>query len=258
MGGSWIIRVEDLDPPREVEGSAERILATLAAFGMTSDRPVMWQSTRGDRYLAALARLVDAGNAFACSCSRKQLESTGGRHRSPCIAPVDPRQHAWRLQVSEGEVGFDDLLYGRYVQNLSEDVGDVVLKRSDGPWAYQLAVVVDDAEQGISEVVRGADLLDSTPRQILLQRRLGLPTPGYLHLPLVLDADGRKLGKSLASLPVDAADPLPALHAALHFLGQDAQRDGGSVSTILRRAERAFTLASIPQPVPSRMVEASD
>src|SRR5690606_14701318 len=188
--GEWLVRMEDLDPPREVPGAAAEQLRTLAAFGLESDAPVLWQSTRGDAYQATLDRLLASGRAFACHCSRAALAADGGVHRHcvPGAARPDP---AIRLRVPDGaSVAFDDAIQGRFERNVATAVGDFVLRRADGPWAYQLAVVVDDAAQGITDVVRGADLLDSTPRQILLQRALGLPTPGYAHLPLVVDAEG--------------------------------------------------------------------
>lgn len=247
-GGEWLVRVEDLDPPREVPGAAAEQLRTLAGFGLEPDGPVAWQSTRGDAYQAALDRLLASGRAFACHCSRAALAAGGGIHRAcvPGTARPDP---SIRLRVPEGTtIGFDDAIQGRFEQDVAAAVGDFVLRRADGPWAYQLAVVVDDAAQGITDVVRGADLLDSTPRQILLQRLLGLRTPRYAHLPLVLDAAGRKLSKSLAALPVDAGDPLPALRAAWVALGQPpaAVAAAGSPSAWLRAARAAFDPAAIP------------
>ncbi len=248
-GGAWLVRIEDIDPPREVPGAAEDQLRTLAAFGMVPDEPVVRQSGRSDLYAAALRRLLDAGHAFACRCSRSDLAAAGGIHRD--CAPSDPaRAPAIRLRVPEGErIGFRDAIQGRFEQALDREVGDFVIRRADGLWAYQLAVVVDDAAQGITDVVRGADLLDSTPRQILLQQRLGLPTPRYAHLPIVLDATGRKLGKSLAALPVDAGDPLPALRAAWAFLGQAAVAVTGasSVRAFLAAAQAAFEPQRIPR-----------
>ncbi|WP_257388552.1 tRNA glutamyl-Q(34) synthetase GluQRS [Tahibacter caeni] len=248
--GAWIIRVEDLDPPREVAGAAQRQLATLAAFGLVSDEAVVWQHERQDAYAAALRRLVDAGDAFACWCSRSDLQASAGLHRSPCIAaPSADRAPAWRLRVPDVVVGFDDVLLGRCEQPLAAEVGDFVVRRVEGYYAYQLAVVVDDAAQGISEVVRGADLLDSTPRQILLQQRLGFATPAYLHLPLALDAAGRKLSKQDSALPIDAADPLPALRAALDFLGLPAARLGpaGTPAALLAAAIEVFDVNAIPR-----------
>ena len=247
-GGQWLVRVEDLDPPREVPGAADLQLATLAAFGLESDLPVVRQSRRQHLYRAALDRLVAAGLAFACPCSRSELAAQGGVHRR-CVSAT-PRPHpAWRLRVPDGSVvEFNDLLQGPQRQDVAAEVGDFVLLRADGYWAYQLAVVVDDADQGITDVVRGADLLDSTPRQILLQRALGLPTPRYLHLPLVLDPGGRKLSKSSAALPVDAADPLPPLRLCWALLGQDPAvlQGAGSVAALLVRAVAGFDPARLP------------
>ena len=257
-GGVWLVRVEDLDPPRVVAGAAERILATLAAFGLVSDEPVLRQSERHALYEAALRQLIARGLAFPCACSRKQLETSGGLHLAPCPVPAAGIAHAWRARVPDLDLGFDDAVVGHYAQSLRREVGDFVLKRNDGLYAYQLAVVVDDAAQGITEVVRGADLLDSTPRQIWLQRALGLPTPDYLHLPLVLDEQGRKLGKSVASLPVDDRDPLPALRAALRFLGQHDHPGAGCANSLLQRATSAFDIDAIPAAIPSRIVEGSD
>ncbi|WP_374603736.1 tRNA glutamyl-Q(34) synthetase GluQRS [Arenimonas sp.] len=241
-GGRWLVRIEDLDPPREVPGAAGRQLATLAAFGLVPDEAPWFQSARGEAYAAALDTLLASGDAFACHCSRSELEAAGGVHRRCLGGPRPGREPAIRLRVPEGRLAFHDRIQGEFTQDLGRDVGDVVLRRADGYWAYQLAVVVDDAAQGITDIVRGADLLDSTPRQIHLQRRLGLPTPTYAHLPLVRDADGRKLGKSLASLPVDDADPTPALRAAWGFLGQEARclPASGPPARLLEAALRSF------------------
>jgi glutamyl-Q tRNA(Asp) synthetase len=254
-GGEWLVRIEDLDPPREVAGAAAGQLRTLAGFGLESDGPVLWQSHRGDAYRAALERLLASGQAFACQCSRSALaaDGTGGLHRS-CPPGAHRPDPAVRLRVPDGvTVAFDDAIQGRFAQDVAATVGDFVLRRADGPWAYQLAVVVDDAAQGITDVVRGADLLDSTPRQVLLQRALGLPTPRYAHLPLVVDADGRKLSKSAAAVPVDAGDPLPALRVAWAALGQvpEAVAAAGSVAAWLRAALAEFAPKRIPPgPVP--------
>ncbi|HEU0152339.1 MAG TPA: tRNA glutamyl-Q(34) synthetase GluQRS [Arenimonas sp.] len=247
-GGEWWVRIEDVDRPREVPGAADRQLNTLAAFGMASDGPVLRQSQRGDLYQAALSGLLASGDAFPCRCSRSALAATGGIHRA-CVDAGDPaRAPSVRLRVPDGVIGFEDELQGHFEQDVGRAVGDFVLWRADGLWAYQLAVVVDDADQGITHVVRGADLLDSTPRQILLQRRLGLPTPAHAHLPLVLGADGRKLGKSLQALPIDDDAPWPALRAAWRFLGQpDAALDaGGAPGPALERAATRFDPARIP------------
>ncbi len=251
--GDWLLRIEDIDAPREVPGAATQQIETLAAFGMQSDEPVLWQSTRSDAYADALDRLLSERLAFACMCSRSDLSANDGIHRQ-CVANAIARKHAdrrqaIRLRVQDGRIDFDDAIQGHYEQIAERDIGDVVLRRADGLWAYQLAVVVDDAAQGITEVVRGADLLDSTPRQILLQRALGLPTPAYVHLPLAVDAEGRKLAKSSASMPVDAADPIPALRAAFAFLGQniDAIVDARKCATLLRHFLEVFDIARIPR-----------
>ncbi|WP_345304684.1 tRNA glutamyl-Q(34) synthetase GluQRS [Lysobacter hankyongensis] len=248
-GGEWWVRIEDLDPPREVPGAADAQLRTLAGFGLISDAPVVRQSERHALYREALDRLLAAGLAFECRCSRSDLAATGGIHRA-CRPQTTRTQAAVRLRVDDdARVDFDDAVHGRIVQEVAAEVGDVVLLRADGYWAYQLAVVVDDAAQGITHVVRGADLLDSTPRQILLQRALGLATPGYAHLPLIVDAEGHKLSKSLAALPVDGDDPLPALRLAWRALGQSVPAfDGpGSIAHALARAACEFDFRRIPK-----------
>ena len=172
-GGAWLLRIEDVDPPREVVGAADGQIAALAAFGMRHDGPIEYQSRRHALYQAALDRLLAAGLAFECHCSRSDLAASGGIHRR-CVAASTRTDPAIRLRVDDDcEVAFDDLIHGRVAQRVDVDAGDFVLRRADGLWAYQLAVVVDDAAQGITDVVRGADLLDSSPRQILLQRALG-------------------------------------------------------------------------------------
>ena len=248
-GGEWWVRIEDLDPPREVPGAADAQLRTLAGFGLVSDAPVVRQSERHALYRQALDRLLAAGLAFECRCSRSDLAATGGIHRA-CRADATRAEAAVRLRVADdGVVAFDDAVHGRIAQDVAAEVGDVVLLRADGYWAYQLAVVVDDGVQGITHVVRGADLLDSTPRQILLQRALGLPTPAYAHLPLIVDAQGHKLSKSLAALPVDGDDPLPALRLAWRALGQalTAHDGAGGIAQTLTRAAAEFDSARIPR-----------
>ncbi len=250
-GGEWWVRIEDLDPPREVAGAAQAQLRLLEAFGLVSDGPVERQSTRGAWYRDALAHLQQTGAAFVCHCSRSDLAARGGVHRG-CGAAAARPDPATRLRVLDGaRIGFEDGLQGPIVQDVDRAVGDFVLRRTDGLWAYQLAVVVDDAAQGITHVVRGADLLDSTPRQILLQRALGLPTPTYLHLPVVLDRQGRKLSKSLGALPLDPADPLPVLRTAWRLLGQDptavAAAAGTRAPAWLQRAHAAFDPLRLPR-----------
>lgn len=243
--GEWLLRIEDIDPPREVTGAATQQLKTLAAFGLHPDLPPEYQSTRHSHYRRALDELLDTRQAFECHCSRAEVSAQGGIHRH-CVARRRRSQPAIRLRVPAGsEVMFDDGLQGVQQQDVASDVGDFVLLRADGCWAYQLAVVVDDAEQGISDVVRGADLIDSTPRQIVLQRALGLPTQRYLHLPLLLDADGRKLSKSLAALPVDDTAPLPVLKQLWRELGQMPEdiADARTLEALLQMARQHFNPA---------------
>lgn len=246
--GEWCVRIEDIDPPRAEPGASEHQLRTLAAFGLSSDLPVIHQSDRDAQYTDALTQLLEAGLAFECSCSRADLADMGGIHHA-CVAPLGARR-AVRLRVPpQPPVSVDDALHGHVVQDVYADVGDVVLRRADGYWAYQLAVVVDDAAQAITDVVRGADLLDSTPRQLLLQRALGLPQPRYLHLPLILDGQGRKLSKSHDAPALDDADPLPALHAAWAALGQlpAALPRHASVHTLLQHAVQHFSPRLLPR-----------
>lgn len=247
--GEWLLRIEDIDPPREVAGAAESQLRTLAAFGLRHDGEIVRQHARAPLYRAALDRLLAQGLAFECHCSRSELAAGGGIHRQ-CVANARRPDPAIRLRVADAcDIAFDDAVHGRIAQRVDREVGDFVLLRADGLWAYQLAVVVDDADQGVTDVVRGADLLDSTPRQILLQRALGLPTPRYAHLPLLLGEDGRKLSKSAAALPVDAGDPLPALRLLWQGLGQaplpaEALR---STAAFLDAATAAFRLDRVPR-----------
>lgn len=249
-GGRWLIRLEDVDVPRCPPGMGEVIVEQLARCGLRSDEPVWWQSRRSPAYQGALARLVDQGQVYPCACSRadieRSLEAAGqGRTRhGERVYPGTCRPErgglqgrparAWRLRVPDDERGRVHWEDGRWLgargpssqlaqQHVGQEVGDFVLKRADGLWAYQLAVVVDDAEQGITHVVRGLDLVDNTPRQIWLQRALGLPTPTYLHTPLVLAADGQKLSKQNGAKALDLADPLHALRQAGAVLGLPVQ-----------------------------------
>lgn len=248
-GGRWLLRMEDIDPPREVPGAAAAILAALPAFGLVADGPVLYQSQRRAAYDAAFTQLRAIDAVFPCWCSRSGLASGAGLHRDGrCTAPPDPRREpAWRLRAPDVEITFEDVLQGPQRQNLREIAGDFVIRRVEGLYSYQLACVVDDAHQGITEVVRGCDLLDSTPRQIWLQRLLDLPTPRYLHLPLALDAAGRKLSKSEQAWPVDPAGPLPALRHALAFLGQPVPADAADAPALLAATLSRFDPALIPK-----------
>ncbi|WP_355661979.1 tRNA glutamyl-Q(34) synthetase GluQRS [Halomonas salifodinae] len=223
-GGAWLLRIEDIDPPRCPAGASDTILRQLEAFGLHWDGPVHYQSDRHDAYQAALARLIDQGLAYPCSCSRKQWRDYPvypGWCRDGVREPDKPL--AWRLRSDLGlrPVEWQDRLFGRQCFDPAT-LGDVVLQRKDRLWAYQLAVVVDDAAQGITDIVRGHDLLDNTPWQRQLQAALGLPEPRYLHLPLILGADGQKLSKqNLApALPWEGPEVGRLLHRALRALDQ--------------------------------------
>jgi glutamyl-Q tRNA(Asp) synthetase len=243
-GGKWLIRIENIDTPRERHGAAEQQLAQLARYGMTSDESVLVQAERSLAYEAALQKLRSAGLTYYCHCTRGQLAHSSSRAVDSDTHPAYPgvcrelglsAPGAVRLRVAPGTVAFVDRACGPFAQDVARAVGDFVLRRSDGLWAYQLAVVVDDAHQGITDVVRGADLLDNTPRQILLQRALGLPTPRYLHVPLVRDASGRKLAKQDLAHPL-GADALGELEQAWQHLGF-ASTGAASVSAFLDAAQ---------------------
>jgi glutamyl-Q tRNA(Asp) synthetase len=250
-----MLRMEDIDPPREVAGSAQAILTALSAFGLVTDAAVIYQSSRIAAYEAAFEQLRHDNLVFPCWCSRSDLAATSGVHRDGrCMAPTDPaRAPAWRMRVPDEAIHFTDALQGPQSQRLRDDVGDFVIRRVEGLYSYQLACVVDDAWQGITEVVRGSDLLDSTPRQIWLQRCLDLPTPRYLHLPLVLDSQGRKLSKSERSLEVDPATPLPALRRALSFLGVAPDENACRPSDLLDAALAHFDPRNLSQCSDHRM-----
>ena len=238
-GGRWLVRIEDVDTPRCVPGADQAILQQLASCGLMPNDPVLWQSQRGAAYDQALQHLVNQGWAYPCGCSRKDIESAQivARHRA-AVYPGTCREglkgkpaRAWRLNVQAVQKAlglpavthWQDRRLGPQQQNVAEEVGDFVLRRADGLWAYQLAVVVDDAEQGITDVVRGQDLADNTARQMVLQRALGLPTPQYLHTPLVLGTDGDKLSKQNGAMALDLSDPLAALTQAAQVLGLPVQ-----------------------------------
>jgi len=219
-GGRWLLRIEDLDQPREVAGSAAGILRTLQAFGFEWDGVVVRQSDRNEHYVAALQSLQARSLTFECSCSRLQLED---ETRYPGTCRVRPSASgiptATRLRVEPGSILFSDRIQGTYRQDVSAAVGDIILRRRDQIFAYLLAVVVDDAAQGVTHVVRGADLFDNTPRQILLQQVLGLPTPAYAHVPVLTEPDDSKLAKSRRSVRLDTDSVLPQLLAVFAMLG---------------------------------------
>lgn len=270
--GAWLLRIDDLDQQRTLPGAADGFLATLEAFGFCWDEPPARQSEQIEAYEAALVKLRRSGQVYACGCSRREVRQLGRvGPEGPIYAgtcrnglPAGRAARSERLRVDAQPISFDDRIQGQFSQALDDQVGDFVLRRADGFHAYQLAVVIDDFVQGITQVVRGADLLLSTPRQIYLQRLLGVPTPGYAHLPVALGADGRKLSKSHAALPVSAAEPVPALLKAWRFLGQAPLADPPqSVSDFWRQAiphwnsgavprERARLAAPLPNPVQAK------
>jgi len=220
-GGIWLLRVEDIDPPREITGSASRIIQDLERLGLTPDGSVLYQSSRLDAYNDAINRLLDKGLAYRCACSRKDLPESGV-YPGTCRNGVRDGKEARsvRFRVDGSICKFTDELQGQISEIPADISGDFIIRRADGLFAYQLAVVVDDDFQGVTQVVRGADLLDSTSRQICLQQALGLNSPDYMHLPVVVSTDGRKLSKQLQADPVKNQDPAYAVSQALSFLGQ--------------------------------------
>ena len=230
-GGRWLLRIEDVDTPRCLSDMDRVILQQLALLGLQADEPPVYQSTRGAAYRQALDRLRASGWAYDCGCTRSDIDAAlaaAGRPRARHQQAVYPGTcrdglrgkpaRAVRLRTQQARIDWIDRRLGPMSQDVESEVGDFVLLRADGLWAYQLAVVVDDAWQQVSDVVRGEDLADNTARQILLQRALGLPTPRYLHLPLVRGTDGHKLSKQNGALPIDLSDPLAALRAAARVL----------------------------------------
>jgi glutamyl-Q tRNA(Asp) synthetase len=247
-GGQWLVRIEDVDTPRCVNGAAQTILEQLTTCGMAPDGTVLWQSQREAAYQIALDQIIAQGWAYPCGCSRKDIEAAQAQAVARHHAAVYPgtcrsglngkTARAWRLNVQAVQqalglpaiTAWTDRRLGAQQQNVNEVVGDFVLRRADGLWAYQLAVVVDDAAQGITHVVRGEDLTDNTARQIVLQQALGLPTPQYLHTPLVLGVNGEKLSKQNGAQALDLHQPLHALNAAAQALGLSAAAPKASLA----------------------------
>jgi glutamyl-Q tRNA(Asp) synthetase len=262
--GRWLVRIEDVDEPRTVPGAANDILASLARHGFSWDAPPARQSASTARYAAALDRLRSAGLVYPCACTRRDLADAplvDGERVYPghcrggiTLARAARSQRSWRVAVGEASVQFVDRVQGPQSQVLRDEVGDFVVLRADGYFAYQLAVVVDDAADRVNAVVRGADLLGSTARQIHLQRLLALPTPTYLHVPVAVDRNGQKLSKQQGAPALDG-DPVVALRAAWRFLGQDAPpADCATVAAFWSHAVRSWTPARVPrvlaQPAP--------
>jgi len=246
-GGKWLVRIEDLDGPREQPGAADDILRALDRLGLHWDGPVRYQSRRVERYRAVHDDLLRRGFAYPCACTRRELDDSAlaidgarvypgtCRHGLPAGRPA----RAVRLRTHDAPIGFEDRVQGWVEQRVEREVGDFVLRRADGLFAYQLAVVVDDLDHGVTDVVRGADLLDSTARQIHLQRLLGARTPGYAHLPVAVNAAGEKLSKQTGARPLDLSDPALELARARRFLGQ--AEDGWNLALVPRR--RTVTIA---------------
>ena len=256
-GGRWLVRMEDLDPPREMAGAADDILRTLEAFGFEWDGGVAYQSRRYDLYHEALGRLKAKGLVYPCDCSRKDWQAVAragadGFVYNGCCAGLDPQRAlhktpAWRVRVPDEIIGFDDAVVGHYAQNLAHDIGDFVLLRADGFWAYQLAVVADDAAQGITHIVRGQDLLVSTPRQLWLQRALDTPEPHYAHLPLLVNGAGQKWSKQTLAPALDLGAREILLRQVMAYLQLPAAPEVGRPQDLLAWAVRHWDMAKVPK-----------
>jgi glutamyl-Q tRNA(Asp) synthetase len=256
--GEWLLRIEDVDEPRTVPGAADDILRTLEAFGFEWDGEVVTQSRRLDLYHAALVRLQLDGEVYPCACSRREIADSASRasvdgglaYPGTCRAGLADGRAArsWRMRVPDRELSFEDRVQGALRQNLEREVGDFILLRADGQYAYQLAVVFDDALQGVNSVVRGADLLDSTPRQIWLQQRLGVPTPAYAHLPVATNAVGEKLSKQTQAPAVNPLHGSAALAEVLQFLGHPVPPTlrGAPLVEFWQWAVSAWSIARVP------------
>lgn len=256
QGGEWFLRIDDLDPPRVATGAVDAILRALEAYGLNWDGAVQYQRHRAEAYAAALAELQRQGVVYACACSRREIaDSSLGRPGAP-VYPGTCRSglaqgkvaRALRVNTRNAEASIEDRLQGRVGQDLEREAGDFIVQRADGLFAYQLAAVVDDAELGITDIVRGADLLDSTLRQVYLQRLLGLPHPRYLHLPVAVNALGEKLSKQTLAPPLDTARPQPVLTRALHFLNHPPPQalQGARTQEILAWAQDNWAIGRIP------------
>jgi len=253
VSGEWLVRIEDVDVTRTVPGASEQILRALDAFALHWDGDVVRQSERTERYRESLARLAHAGLAYRCRCSRREIADSGLAGIDGPIYPGTCRglelssnvEGSDRLRVPEGSIAFTDRRLGTLSQEVAREIGDFILRRRDGLFAYQLAVVVDDADQGITDVVRGSDLLLSTPRQIVLQHCLSLPTPRYLHIPVATDEAGNKLSKQTHAAPIDLARPAHALKNVLAFLGQ-AVPEEEDPAKLLALAAAGWSPARIP------------
>lgn len=254
QGGTWLLRMDDIDPPREVPGAADLILHTLEAFGLYWDEPVLYQSTRTGVYEAALEILRDTGHSYPCACSRQEIVAAQGKSKvypGTCRdgLPTGREGRALRVRLPADEVHFEDLLQGKVRRDSETELGDFVVRRADGLFAYHLAAVVDEAYQNITDVVRGADLLDATAYQICLQRLLHLPTPRYLHLPIAVNAQGQKLSKQTYAAALDPAQAGLLMTQALAFLGHapPAELAGAPCPELLAWALTAWNPAQLPR-----------
>lgn len=256
QGAQWLLRVDDLDTPRVKPGAERLILDVITHFGLRWDSVVLRQSTRRDAYYRAMEWLKSQGCAFDCACTRREAQTgqagiEGPIYPGTCRSGLAQGRSARsiRFRVDSERVRLDDLIQGVYEQQLDRDIGDFVIRRADGITAYQLATVLDDQAQGVTEVVRGADLLSSTPRQMALQKAFGFPAPAYAHVPLLVDSDGEKLGKSTSALALDSAAPGRQLFQCLVWLGQvppDSLRQA-SVLRVLRWATDNWAISSVPR-----------
>lgn len=247
--GRWLVRIEDIDPLREQPGATRQILATLASHGLQHDGELLFQSQRTELYRAAADALQRNGMAYRCHCSRSWLARHGGIHPATCQPQADPGSPAaLRLAVQSAPPSlFEDRVQGQYQQLLARDVGDFVIWRKEDLPAYQLAVVIDDDAQGVTDVVRGSDLLDNTPRQQYLQQQLGLRQLRYAHIPVIADRQGQKLSKQTFARPLDDAAALDNLLAALDYLGQQRPRQPRSVAALLRWAVDHWRIEAVPR-----------
>lgn len=247
LGGKWLIRIEDIDPPREVTGAADDILHTLEAYGFEWDDTVLYQSARTDAYQAKLDQLLAQDDAYFCQCSRKHIQAMGGIYDGRCHRLATPHQSGAIRLVNRAQVAeFTDNLMGKVVVDHDFATEDFIIKRSDGLYAYQLAVVLDDAHQGISEVVRGCDLIEASCRQLSLYQSLGLTAPQWLHLPLACLTPGFKLSKQNHAQAIDKQHPQASLNTALVFLGQ-AALEPTSATQMLAQAVAQFELTAVPR-----------
>lgn len=246
--GLWLMRMEDLDPPREVKGAAEDILHTLEAFGFEWDNSVVYQSQRHHAYQAKIEELLEQDQAYFCQCTRKQIQVRGGIYDGRCHNVTPPHsQGAIRINNQAHVDEFIDIVMGHVKVDAAFAKEDFIIRRSDGLFAYQLAVVLDDAYQGITEVVRGCDLLEASCRQLSLFKQFTLPSPDYLHLPLASIERGRKLSKQNHAQAISRSNPQPSINQALAFLGQDSVDNCGNVQTMLAQAVAQFDVQRIPK-----------